>query len=475
MKKFKFIYIVVTLALMASCDRDEVLDIKPYGKVLPEKVEDFELLMNERASVGGTSVGRAPSYGTDLVLSDDIKITETPHLDLVNGDEERILDALTWNENFGKEDEIDVDWLTLYNQIQVMNTIFDQVNDPEITGEQSQRDVLIAEAKVHRAYAYYALINLYAKQYDASTASSDLGVPISLSSEFKHLSRASVQEVYDLIISDLSEALESGTLPETVTERNWRASDAAVYAVQAKVYLAMGEYTLALDAADKCLQQYNTLTDLNSIFFQPDAYDNEEVILLKSYAGSYQFLGDVLVSQDLLDSYAADDLRPAIRFQTVYDWSQGFPPIEAGKKFDVGQNFSERPHLALSVAEMLLIRAECNARPGGDFTKAIDDLNTLRVNRFRTGTYTDLTTSELPDAATTLAFVKEERRRELAGQGARWFDLKRYNAYDGDNISITRTVDGKTVTLEPNSNRWIVPISRRDITLSGGELVQSPR
>ena len=453
----------MVVILLSSCDKDELLDINPYSKKVPQSVGDFELLMMQRYDFGSTSQGRVPSYETDLLLSDDIEFSEMLYNQFASQDI-RFADALIWEKDFGAIDDLDWDWYSLYNQIQVMNTVISQLIDPEIDGEQSKKDALISEAKVHRAFAYYSLINLYAKQYDATTASSDLGVPIRISPEFGATPRASVQEVYDLILKDLDEALLSNSLPGSVTENNWRASVAAAHAVRAKVYLAMGNYKAAKDDAEACLDLYSTLVDANTLMGLPNNFENEEVILLKGQVGPLAFaFVDVRVSNELISMYDADDLRTQ-RYNT------GWTP----NVFDLLGLRSKVPHIGLSVPEMYLIKAECNSRPGGDFAQAIDDLNTLRVNRYRTGTYTDLTTSELPDAATTLAFIKEERRRELAGQGVRWFDLKRYNAFDGDNISITRELNGVIHTLEPNSNRWIIPISRRDINLAP-ELVQSPR
>ena len=116
-----------------------------------------------------------------------------------------------------------------------------------------------------------------------------------------------------------------------------------------------------------------------------------------------------------------------------------------------------------------MIRAECNARVG-DLNAVDDDLNAIEQNRILG--YTPL--PNYTDRATALEAVKIERRKELVGKGVRLFDLKRYNAFDNANISLTRIIDGTTHTLEANSNRWIVPIAR-SVLAQDPSLEQSPR
>lgn len=115
------------------------------------------------------------------------------------------------------------------------------------------------------------------------------------------------------------------------------------------------------------------------------------------------------------------------------------------------------------------MRAECNARKG-NYALAMNDVNTIREKRYTKGTYTALSASNAVEA---LEIVKEERRRELAFRGLRWFDLKRYNVYDDANISLSRTIEGVEYRLEANSNRWAFPIGMKYI-LKNPEIIQNP-
>jgi starch-binding outer membrane protein, SusD/RagB family len=124
--------------------------------------------------------------------------------------------------------------------------------------------------------------------------------------------------------------------------------------------------------------------------------------------------------------------------------------------------------VGLSVPEMYLTRAEANARLGNK-AAAIDDLNTIRKNRYLTAAFVNLDQSAYTQAQ-VLELVKEERRRELWGKGLRWFDLKRYNALDNAGISITRFFSGDK--LMPSDKEWVLPIGELYISMNP-EIIQN--
>lgn len=461
MKIYRILYIALFSFAFISCDRDELLDIKPYGQEIPETVEDFRLLIDYRGS-NFNDKGREPLYDIDLLMGDEIKIPDdfaSKYIDFLGNT--RYFDALTWSENFGGPEDDDNDWETIYNQIYIANIIIESMNDASITGDDNLREQIKAEAKIHRAVAHFACVNLYSRQYTEANAAAELGIPIkdnSATGPNAKNPRASVKEVYDFVINDLNEAINSGALEESVPVYNWRASKVSAYAILARVYLQIGDYSKALDSANNCLSIYNTLSNYN-VTRAIQSYDNKELILVKRRVGSYPING--FVNDELQNLYEVNDLRPEVRFGIDYRYGTG------------GYVFTSQSYVGPSVGEIYLIRAECYAR-SGEFQLAIDDLNTLRENRYVTGTFVPLTTTEIPDGPSALSFVKTERRRELAGNGLRLFDLKRYNALDDANISITRVIDGETTVLEANSNRWIVPIARNIFNLAP-EIEQSPR
>ena len=70
--------------------------------------------------------------------------------------------------------------------------------------------------------------------------------------------------------------------------------------------------------------------------------------------------------------------------------------------------------------------------------------------------------------------MKEERRRELIRSTDRIFDIKRYNHFDNDTISLIHNLGDETATLEANSLNWAFPIGRVYIN-QNPEIIQNPR
>lgn len=459
MKNIKYTFIVLFAVFFSSCDRDELLDIEPFGLSIPSTAEDFRLLLDNRDGFTAADEGRVPMYEIDFFLADEIKINDDNWGNYA--DSQRYADALLWQENFGTLEDEDDDWRVLNNQVLVPSIVINAMDDPEITGDTSLKNQLRAEAQVHRAFAFWSLVNLYSKQYDAATAATDIGVPIKLETDFQSsFTRASVQDVYDQILADLNAAIDSGALPSGRQSVVTRPSMAAAYAILAKTHLAMGNYQEAQSAANSSLQNYDMLLDYTSLFSMPNNFDNPELFMLKQRTASRNAPGQFTPADELLALYTPGDARANLYFRT--NFATGEPEFDRN-------NFGGNNYICPSVSEMYLIRAECNARVG-DVSAVSSDLNAIGQNRI--GGYVPV--ANFSDRATALAYVKEERRREFAGKGVRLFDIKRYNAYDGDNISISRNILGTTYSVEGNSNRWIVPLSQALLAQDPG-LEQSPR
>ncbi|QEC73604.1 RagB/SusD family nutrient uptake outer membrane protein [Arachidicoccus ginsenosidivorans] len=99
------------------------------------------------------------------------------------------------------------------------------------------------------------------------------------------------------------------------------------------------------------------------------------------------------------------------------------------------------------------MRAECLSR-AGKVKEAMNDLNTLLLKRWVSGTYKVYNASTTEEA---LKIILAERRKELLYRGLRWMDLKRFNL-EGRNITLTRKVDGKIYELKPNDPFYALPI-----------------
>jgi hypothetical protein len=111
---------------------------------------------------------------------------------------------------------------------------------------------------------------------------------------------------------------------------------------------------------------------------------------------------------------------------------------------------------------MYLVRAECEARKGL-VASAMDDLNTLLIKRWKTGTFIPVTADNANEA---LQIILTERRKELIDRGLRWMDIKRLNK-ENANIVLVRKIEGQAYTLQPNANYYALPLPADVIKASG--------
>lgn len=311
----------------------------------------------------------------------------------------------------------------------------------------------------------YSLIQSKHKQYAAGSAKTDLGVPLLTMPDYTQaLKRASVSEVYDLILNDLESGVAA--LPPLPTVKNY-TSKAAAYALLARVQLQMGNYPAALANANLCLSLQSTVFDLNPFysgsgpmawmdgFGLPLSQNNPEVIFIKvSFNGGE----NLSLSPELLNLLGAKDLRrhfftyevpatgdPVGLFKDPGTYHAYWAPFETKSG-----SVQEGP----TVPEMMLIKAECLARTqhGQD---GLTVVNQLRKFRFRTADYTALAAGNDDDA---LSLILQERRRELFAKGFRLFDLKRLNADPKFAKTVTHPLKTQQLTLAAGSNRYVYPI-----------------
>jgi starch-binding outer membrane protein, SusD/RagB family len=369
-------------------------------------------------------------------------------------------------------------WRTNFNGIFRANTVLDQITkNGANVGSLQLATRLSAEARFLRAFFYFDLVKYFGK------------VPVIdhpvLAAEANTIGRSSVDSVYKFIIADLQFAIAnlpanySGTYPSYSATDVGRATKYAAEATLAKVYMTRSGPTYSIAGPGLGLNEWNLalplLQDIISngpFVFNPNPYTfpvpatgifsysnqipgyttgNREAIFdvmyitqsgsglgatypwvlvpqdyfsaysnLNSVSNSAGALGAPSVSDDLVNSYTATDTRknPFIHttkygsvtepFYRKYLDTTQLPSTK--NRFDWGINF-----IAIRYTDILLLKAECILH-GAAGTQADVDAIVNQV-RARAG----LT----PLVNVTLPQLFDERRRELAGEGSRWFDLQR--------------------------------------------------
>jgi hypothetical protein len=242
-----------------------------------------------------------------------------------------------------------------------------------------------------------------------------------------------------------------------------RPSKAAAFALLARAYLFVGQYEGAGKYADSCLQinkallNFNTLSSAASF---PVPQFNAEVVFNSSMGNPVPINpGRAKIDSVLYTSYATNDLRRSIFFRPVGSNTWVFKGSFSG---------SAILFTGITTAEMFLTRAECTAR-SGNLAGAANDLNTLLMHRWKTGTFLPLS---FATPAAAVEKILMERRKELVYRTLRWMDIKRLNK-EGYGIILKRLLNGQVYTLLPEDLRYSLPLPEDVILLSG--MQQNPR
>lgn len=303
-------------------------------------------------------------------------------------------------------------------------------------------DQYAAEAKVLRALAHFDLVRIYGKPYTEDQGAS-LGVPLVtgvLESNAKP-ARSTVAEVYTQVVKDLTEAISSNALA-TETEPGY-VSVWGAKAILSRVYLNMGDYANALSVAEDIIKNSGAALWTRDQYFK--AWDastpNESEFLFRlNVAGStdnndLNGIGnlqqrdgykEMVATKKFVDMLTSDpkDVRngmflPATAAKEVatYGTNKVFLNKLRGQGGNL-RNVTIVPIIRLS--EVYLTAAECAFRKN-DKTKAVEYLNDLVKNR--TTTEASLATVD----NITLERILIERRKELIGEGQRYFDALRNN------------------------------------------------
>jgi len=447
------VYLLMIAVCSIACKKSDFLDKKPLTSITtPTTITDFQELLdntNVMNQTGGLGQVSCDDYFVSYATWQTATATER------NG--------YIWAKDIYGGDVAIRDWNYPYQQVFVANNVLENLAKSDSVNS-SQGQFIKGWALFSRAFAFYDLTRTFCKAFDQSTASTDLGIPLRLKSGIDYtLPRSTLQQAFDQIFSDLSTALP--LLPDGRQSNNLnRPSKLAVYALLARIYLDMRDYTNAEANADKSLTIYNKLIDYNTISktaTTPFSARNDELIFNAHQVSDYiemtvtSATASDRVSMDLINTYASNDLRLPIYFAKGSD---GTYARKRGYYGSGGFAFT-----GLATDELYLIKAECLARRG-QTSSAMAELNQLLIKRYSSAiTYVPLNAS---DATQALSIILTERRKELPWRGLRWSDLKRFNA-GGANISLSRTLNGTTYTIAPNSPLYVLPIPNDEIALSG--------
>jgi hypothetical protein len=370
----------------------------------------------------------------------------------------------------------------------------------------------LGNAHMARAFYYHQLTLRWGSEaFNPATAATALGVPLVKTFDItERPARATMQETYNFILEDITEARR---LLATVagTPRYHRFSIDAVNALDARVRLHMQDWASAFTAANNLIASNrfpleNTVEGLEQMW----VHDNsDEVIMLmfvadpterpgvgndiylsRQSAQPDRFRPDFLPSQWVVDMFDEDDIRRPVFFSNSgvleigglltpniyrvqkFRGNPAFPGSGFGGAGNASATSNMQAPIVFRIAEMYLIAAETAFRsPTLTDADALAPLNALRTNR-------GLDALVGISGNTLFEEIQNERFRELAFEGFRFWDLRRwglgFERRDPQNTDVLMSgPDFFTKSVLPNDPKFVWGIPSNDMR-ANPNLVQNP-
>ncbi|MDR6782202.1 tetratricopeptide (TPR) repeat protein [Pedobacter africanus] len=441
MSYYKNIINIISIAILtislSSCKKD-FLEVVPKGVAIATKTSDYERLLNDLNLNSIASVSQ-------IVMSDELAgfaPLYSPGTGVLNIADQK---AFEYQDDIYLPTENTSELTQLEKQLYTYNKVINEVMESK-EGNDAQKKSLRAEALAGRAWVHFMLVNYYGKPYNAVTAASDPGIPLIKIADVTQttFTRVSVQAAYDLIIADLTEAISD--LPARIISRH-RMSRAAAEAILGKVYVYMQQFDKALPLFTSCLANLSNasvsvgLYDFNGafstggVFFPVNPFTgpnrtnmqiDQEVLYLKMFINFYSyFFSGIPISRQTAELYTTTDLR--LNFFTA----SPFPPTGATYPNKMMRCYGKYANMGINVPDVYLLKAECESRRG-DLTNAVNDLVALRRTRMNknVANAADVPANIASDKVALTKYILEERIREFATTGERWWDMRRLSVDD---------------------------------------------
>ncbi len=437
MKKLSILLSTALIAGLTSCN---YLDVEPVGKVIPEKVTEYRALLT---SAYNTSI----TYKKLLALRSDelFPALGTPTYD-------QYIDIALLNDVGAGPTTETYPWTTMYKIIFYANSVIDGVMEAEADTRADSREQLKAEALLLRAYIHFELLNLYARPYEKSTASADRGIPLALAIDIEQdYVPVSVEKVYEQILSDIEEARPLLQVDEQPASVRYRFSKKSALAFEARVRLYRAEWDLALTAAEEILASC-PLENLNEEgFTAPYRYDSKESIQAWELTGGTDLADDADVLPNITDKYDPEgDLRLGLYFK-YSPWS-GY---SSDKCYDRSMRVTFRS------GEVYLIAAEAAAHVPGKLDVAKGYLKQLLENRLTPSYFITWSARiDAMDQQQLIGEIADERARELALEGHRWYDLRRTTRPEIVKTYMDKNFEEETLVIRQNDPLYVIPFPR---------------
>ena len=451
-RKRYMLFAGTALLFLSSCSKDFITK-NPLSSTTQEQALGSVSAMQTALNGAYAQLRAVAIYGRDMPVIGDLQADNT-FVEVNNSG--RYLNQFDYQYT-SADGVVEGDWNAAYAGILDCNNIIDS----KVTGA----DDIKAQAYTIRGLMYFKLVNMYARPYTDNPNA--LGVPLILHYAPSLLpARDSVSKVYAQIVSDL----KAGFAGSPGYVNSGLISKYAAEALLARAYFYMGDYTDAKAAAVDVINNggFTLAQTANAYaaFWANGARKSDKVEVLYEvdadavnnngtdgidamYMNGYQ---DLYATAGLVSLYSPTDVRNAVLVKGFT--KSGAAATLVAKYPNYTSSDKDNPKV-IRLAEVYLIAAE-SSLPGNesDARMYLNDLMAVRDPAFAGYSST---------GAQLLSDIVTERRKELAFEGDRYYDLNRLKwdivrgAQDPGSIS-------QGVTTIPYSDyRRIYPIPLNEI------------
>ena len=419
MKKniIRIIHVVMATAFVASlASCNKFLDIKPFGKTIPQTTEEYSAILNDML-VGIDGNNSSSTQTKNLFLNDELVCNFEEIADNLETNLTQYPLGSSLKFWFGNITN-DAYYENYYATISRCNIILDNYEEGRDTRDGQD---LVGTAYAIRGLCYYQLIRMYCEP--VTNASEQLGMPIvtEFDMEAKPI-RSSLEQTIAQAESDFKAALKCD-----VQNEMYRFNNDVVKAMLARLYFWAGRYDEALAQAENVLKRHAMLSG--------EKYK-------KMSESTEGLVGNQLIRSDRIPQNTTSTLN---KYLGARPMSIRFLKLFAEKEKDIRYNLyvgkkrtNKKAFFAgIRSAELYLIAMESQYHLGNT-TEALNMLNSFR--KLRIEDVEDYTMATLPAVDETdyiktdckgnaitplLQAILNERRKELYLEGDRFFELKR--------------------------------------------------
>lgn len=442
--------------LVTGCGKN-YLELKPYDQVALDIAIKTEGDMQAATNGIYAAIRNSSLYGRDVQLRGDM-IADNAYISATNSN--RFLEYFQLNYT-AITASVGTNWNSSYAAILRANNVISSTIAANTNISQYR-----GEALALRALLYFDLVKQYAKPYTAATAATDLGVPLILTYDpTVKPTRNTVKEVYDQVEKDLLAAIP--LLTDRVPYSAGYINKNAAKALLARMYEYKADWAKALTNAQDVINNggYSLLTTANHAAYWSGGNlrtDKQESLFELGFdpngnAGleslPYFFLqagyGDALATDAFYNTLSATDVRRSLMVDAV----RGGKNVKVINKYSNNINYTIK---ILRLSEVYLIAAEA-AYQTGNAAQALIYLNAVATKR------DPVFTGYVSAGAQLLDDILTERRKELAFEGHRYWDLVRYGR-DVVRVNVNGNYPGNVpLTLAKDNFRRILPIPQGEL------------